>query len=170
MKKLVLGCALICSSSVAHGQEPWNLFWLSHGMHQGMTEAEFEKIANDSQFTVKPLTEGSNTKVVETGEKVYWIAFCEGKLTYASWSFHTNDEFIKSMDERVNSQGFRLADYRVSSYYNDASAKELNQFTLRFESSSREYSVTYNLFSDNGQVVVEDKALDETVSCRRESP
>lgn len=168
MKKLVLSCALLFASTQAMAQKPWNLFWLSHGMHQGMTEAEFNEKAVEYKFTVKPLMAGSDTKIVKAGDTEYWLLFCDGKLTYASWIFDTNDEFIKSLDERVNSNDFKMTSYKVSSQYNDATAQESNQFTMHFENPERAYSVTYDLFSANAQVTVEDTAYDDTFDCVRE--
>ncbi|WP_394728163.1 hypothetical protein [Altererythrobacter sp. GH1-8] len=156
------------TSTQAIGQEPWKKFWLSHGIHQGMTEAEFNEKAVEYNFKVEPLTAGDDTKVVKAGDTDYWLLFCDGKLTYASWTFDTNEELIKSLNERINKQGFRMANYEVSSQYNDATGQEFNQFTMRLDNPERAYSVTYVLFEANGQVTVEDTEYDDTHGCIRE--
>ena len=168
MRHVVLGWVIFCFSTQAIAEKPWDKFWLSHGIHQGMSEDEFNQTASDNRFTIKPLPPDSATKIVKTAEKEYWLLFCDGRLTYASWIIDTNDELIKSLNERLNNQGFKLTSYKASSHYNDASSEEQNQFTMRLENPEREYSVTYDIFSRNGQVTVEDTAFDDTANCVRE--
>lgn len=164
-----IGAKSISPVTQATAQKPWNLFWLSHGLHQGMSEAEFNQKAVEHQFSVKPLMPGSDTKSVKINDTEYWLLFCGGRLTYASWLLDNNDDLIKSLDERVNSQGFRLVEYKVKSSYNDATQTESNNFNMRYENPELAYSVTYDLFSINGQVTVEDSAYDDTYDCVRES-
>ena len=168
MKKLALGCVLLASAAQAIAQKPWNLFWLSHGIHQGMSEAEFNQKAIEHQFSVKTPIPGSDVKSITLDETEYWLSFCEGTLIYASWLFKNNEELIKSLNERVNSQGFKLIEYNVNSTYNDATQTESNNFKMRFENPERAYSVTYDLFNANGQITLEDTAYDETYNCVRE--
>lgn len=171
MKKLPLGsaifsCALISSGLAA--KVPSNLFWVSYGIQQGMTEAEFESVVAQQKLSVTYPIPNQDTKAVTIGDATYWLDFCDGRLTYASWFLDNNDELIKSMDERVNRQGFRLADFKVSSSYSDGLKKDLNQFSLRFEHPEKQFSVTYDQFSENGQVHVEDTNYDDTYNCVRE--
>lgn len=154
--------AALASSAVA--QKPWEKFWLPYGISQGITEAEFEEKAAQNKLTVSyPL--GDETKSIKFDDTEYWLNFCNGKLTYASWLIDTNDELIKSMNERINEQGFTLANMTVQSSYSDARKKDDNTLEMRLVHPAKAYSVTYNLYSANGQITVEDIAHDDSYGC-----
>lgn len=154
--------AVLSSGAVA--QKPWNRFWLPYGISQGMTEAEFDEKVAENKLTVSyPI--GGDTKSIKFDDTEYWLNFCNGKLTYASWTIDTNDELIKSMNERINEQGFTLANMTVASSYSDSRKTDDNTLRMRLVHPEKAYSVTYQLFSTNGQITLEDTAHDDSFGC-----
>ncbi|WP_057883972.1 hypothetical protein [Tsuneonella troitsensis] len=149
--------------------EPWKRFWLLGGLHQGMTEDEFNAAVVSNKAVVTNPIPNSITKGVKIGGTDYWVMFCNGELTYASWILNNNDELLKSMSERVNQQGFKLSNYKVASGYNDAAKTDNNGLEMRFENPEREFSVTYNLFPGNGQITLQDSRYDDSFNCAKDA-
>lgn len=157
--------AMSVASSSALAQADNSKFWVAGEIRQGMSEAQFEKYTADADLEVtKPFSSGM-TKSVKVGENTYWLGFCDGLLSYASWTIDTNEKYLKSMNQRVNVEGFKLASFDVSSGYSDATNTDMNEMALRFEHNSRDYSVIYRQYGMNSQVTYEDSNHDDSHSC-----
>lgn len=132
---------------------------------QGMSETAFVEYARQKGLEVTTPLPDTDAKSVKLGGTQYMLSFCGGRLTYASWLLDDNAAFIKSMDRRVSDLGFTIKAVSVASDYSDMSQKDVNTLTMKLERYGAPYSVTYTLFDNNGQVVVEDVGYDDSYGC-----
>lgn len=140
-------------------------FVVSGKVRQGMTEGQFEDFVRAEGFEVKTPFPDDNTKQVTLNEIPYWLTFCGGTLTSASWLVDENKDFIKSMDQRVSEQGFNVGSVYVQSDYSDIAKSDVNVLTIKLVRSGVPYSIKYSLFDSNGQVTLEDARYDDTYGC-----
>jgi len=166
--KVALGLSVLATSSADATQGGQPGFWVVRDIRQGMTEAAFYQQVTAAGWKVSsPFNDA--TKGVSIDGTNYWLSFCEGKLIYASWLTESNDQFIESMNARINDQGFRLTEFLVSSKYSDSAKKKLNDIRIRLEKQGIRYSITYSLYGTNGQIALEDSDFDDSLGCDRDS-
>lgn len=146
---------------VAEGER----FWVVREIRQGMSEADFLTFVDQHNLPVTTPLPDQDLRQVSVDGTDYWLVFCTGRLTYASWNLADNAKFIKSLDQRINNMGFKVVSISVSNEYSDSIEKELPQLVMRLEKVAASYSVTYTLFDENAQVVLEDSGFDESFGC-----
>lgn len=176
VKRCALGSAmaLACSSpsvAIAASRVSANDFWVVWDIHQGMTLDEFNKFVAKEKITIShPLND--DTIGLEVDKKIYWLQFCDGKLTYASFITDNNSQFIKSLSQRLNDGKLRIHSVRANSNYSDTTNKDLNTLTISLRDPNKllNYSVQYSLFDDNGQVTLEDVRYDDSIGCVGDKP
>lgn len=143
-------------------------FWVAREIRQGMTLAEFTSYVAVQNLTVSyPLKDGL-TKSVTIDGQAYWLMFCNDRLSYASFLINSNEDFIKSVDSRVNGQGFKQTRFSVSNRYSDTTNTQLPELQFRLEKPVAAYSITYFLYKGNGQVALEDERYDDSYGCKAE--
>lgn len=149
---------------------PSNGFWVARDIRQGLSEPDFRAFASKNNLEVKTPLPDKEVKAITIDGTEYWLVFCDGRLTYASWNINNNSAFIKSINQRLNNEGFEPSNLSASSYYNDREAKDSNQMTIKLVNQTAPYSITYNLFDDNGQVTMEDSGYDDSYGCQGDKP
>lgn len=162
---LLLTALTATSADATQGGEPG--FWVVRDIRQGMTEAAFNQAVVTSGWKVTAPF-GEITKGVVIDGTNYWLLFCEGRLTYASWLINDNSQLIQSMNARINNHGFRLSNFTVSSKYSDSEKRNLNEMRFKLQKPGASYSVTYFQYDTNSQISLEDSDFDDSLGCDRD--
>lgn len=148
--------------------QPKEQFWVARDIRQGMSFADFTASTQRQALVVSYPLNDTFTKSVTIDGQTYWLTFCNDRLAYASFLINSNEDFIKSVDSRVNGQGFRQTTFSVSNRYNDTTNTQIPELRFRLENASAAYSITYFLYKGNAQVVLEDERFDDSLGCRAE--
>lgn len=157
MLRIVLGAALILISSAANAREPFVVLgWADGNIVQGMPRGEVEAllVRNGHELTDGPPF--GPTFVYEDRE--YMLGFCDGVLTSASWLTSDNEQFLRSLSQRVNNEGFAVFRTSVSGQYNDRLNSDYYQLSIELShpEGDRLYTISYDLYEVNGQITLRD--------------
>ena len=163
-----LSIALLPPVYGANASPTKDQFWLVRDISQGMTESDFFAFAKQNAFEVTTPLPDKSTKSVTIDGTNYWLNFCDGGLTWASWTLPDNETFHRSLDKWINQQEFQLSEFRVSSDFNDRANKTNTQLTLSLTKRGATFSVTYNQFAENSQIALEDVRYDQSLNCNRD--
>lgn len=152
-------------ASSANAQHPADFFWINGEVVQGMTKAEFDAYTSANGIEVSnPLPTDDKVLGANVDGTSYWFVFCNDELTYASWMLASNDHFTKSIATNVG-LGFTMSDYSATSYFNDRVNKDISSLSFSFTHPEKRYSIKYDLFSENGQITLEDVRYDQSIGC-----
>ena len=162
---LMLATILFFDVNGANAQPSSDGFWLTGDVKQGMAEGDFYALAKKNEVEITTPMPDKSTKIATIDGTNYWLSFCDGGLTYASWTLADNKTFHRSMDKWLNDQGFVLSDMRVSSEFNDRSTETLTILTIVLAKSGSPFSVTFIQFAENSQIVLEDVRYDQSYGC-----
>ena len=165
-----LSIALLTPVCGAQAEPTKNQFWLVGDIWQGMSEGDFFAFAKQNAFEVTTPLPDKSTKSVTIDGTNYWLVFCDGGLTWATWTLTENEAFHRSMDHWLNNQGFQVSEIRVSSDFNDRSNKTMTELTLSLTRPGATFSVTYNQYAENSNIALEDVRYDQSWGCKLDRP
>ena len=129
-----------------------------------MSESDFYAFAKQAGIEVTTPFDKSVLLATIDNTK-YWLTFCDGSLTYASWILPDNKTLHRSMDIWLNDAGFKLSEMRVSSNFNDRTSETVTLLALTLTKSEAPFSVTYHQFAENSQIMLEDVRYDQSYGC-----
>ena len=166
---MLLPLLLFCSHQSINAQPANQGFWVTREVSQGMSESSFLAFAKQNGFEVTNPIAGSSTKSITVDETNYWLTFCDGSLTHASWNLPDNTAFHQSLDKWINDRGFRLDEFGVSSTFDERANKTNTDMKINFKKPGSKYSVTFYQFAENSQIVLEDVRYDAFFNCERDN-
>lgn len=161
---MILTTAFMLSTSDATAQPSGPGFWVARNVTQGMSESDFYAFAKQAGIEVTTPFDKS-ILLATIDDTKYWLTFCDGSLTYASWILPDNKTFHRSMDKWINDSGFQLSEMRVSAEFNDRTNETTTKMALTLTRADAKFSVTYNQFAENSQIMLEDVRYDQTYGC-----
>lgn len=162
---ILLTLALLTSAQAVNAQQSDKEFWVTREVSQGMTESAFFAFAKQSDFEVTTPLPDKSTKSITVDGTNYWLTFCDGSLTHASWNLPDNTAFHRSLDKWINQTGFKLSTFQVSSKFDDRANKTNTDMKINLKKPGSKYSVTFFQFAENSQIVLEDVRYDEFFNC-----
>lgn len=157
--------ALLSTPQTATAQQSNNGFWVARDVSQGMSESSFLAFAKQNDFEVTTPLPDKDTKSITIDGTNFWLTFCDGTLTNASWTLPDNTAFHRSLDKWINQQGFQLSKFEVSSKFDDRSNKSDTVLNLTLKKPESKYSVNFYQFAENSQIMLEDIRYDDFFGC-----
>jgi hypothetical protein len=124
-----------------------------------MSREEFGKVTSQRKLKIEyPFDD--TTPAVNIGDTQYSFAFCNGRIASISWMLDDNKTYLASLNQKINTEGFRISETLVSRRFSDATNDDLAQLelTLERDDGATPYYVRFFLFDINGQIDLIDKA------------
>ena len=165
---ILLTLALLSSAQAVNAQQSDKEFWVTREVSQGMTESAFFAFAKQNDFEVTTPLPNTSTKSITVDGTNYWLTFCDGSLTNASWNLPDNTAFHRSLDKWINDRGFRLDEFGVSSTFDERANKTNTDMKINLKKPGSKYSVTFYQFAENSQIMLEDVRYDDFYGCEQD--